>query len=130
MSITFRAISEERPGPKWARAFADYWPAYSRWWAREGLAARPTYTEGRRAIRRHMPEIAGLYDAFAEGRELSTEDLLMAATETVPLYATREDAIKALREWARSRTRFASRHMLSKSSPNLSLKMKRFSASG
>src|SRR6056297_804853 len=66
MSITFRAISEEQPGPKWARDFADYWPAYSRWWAREGLAARPTYTEGRRAIRRHMPEIAGLYDALSE----------------------------------------------------------------
>ena len=66
MPLMFRAISEDRPGPKWARAFAEYWPAYSRWWAREGLAARPTYMECRRQLRRHMPEIADLYDALCE----------------------------------------------------------------
>lgn len=66
MSLTFRAIAEDRPGPKWAGIFADYWPSYSRWWAREGLTGRPTYLESRRAIRLHMPEILPLYDRLCE----------------------------------------------------------------
>ena len=64
MTLVFRAISEDLPGPKWARQFAEYWPSYANWWAREGLSGRPTYLECRRAIRKHMPEIAELYDTL------------------------------------------------------------------
>ena len=60
--MIFRAISEDSPGSKWARQFARYWPAYCAWWSREGVSGRPTYAEGRRAIRKHMPEILDLYD--------------------------------------------------------------------
>ena len=66
MTITFRAVSEDRPGPKWARLFREYWPAYKRWWSREGIAARPTYAECRKAIGTHMPEILDLFDELAE----------------------------------------------------------------
>ncbi|MBV2361593.1 hypothetical protein KUH32_17650 [Thalassococcus sp. CAU 1522] len=66
MSVEFRAINEDAPGPKWAAQFAEYWPSYSEWWAREGVTSRPTYLESLRAIRRHMPEIAGLYEALCE----------------------------------------------------------------
>ena len=66
MSLTFRAISEDRPGPKWAGLFAEYWPSYKAWWSREGLAGRPTYMECRRALRHHMPELSGLYDDLCE----------------------------------------------------------------
>ncbi len=66
MTLTFRAIAEDRPGPKWARLFREYWPAYSDWWAREGLTGRPTYLECRRALKRHMPELVGLYDRLCE----------------------------------------------------------------
>lgn len=66
MPVEFQAISEDAPGPKWAARFARYWPSYSRWWAREGLTARPTYHDGRQAIRRHMPEILPLYDALCD----------------------------------------------------------------
>jgi hypothetical protein len=52
--------------------------------------------------------VSGLYAAFAAGRELTPEDLRVAAAETVPLYATYEERIKALREWAARRTRRAS----------------------
>ena len=55
-------MSEDVQGPKWARQFAEYWPSYAAWWAREGLSGRPTYHESRQAIRKHMPEILGLYD--------------------------------------------------------------------
>lgn len=66
MPLAFRAVAEDRPGPIWAGLFHELWPAYQRWWGREGLAARPTYQEGRRAIRGHMPEILDLYDELVE----------------------------------------------------------------
>lgn len=66
MQLEFNALSEDRPGPVWARQFQALWPAYRRWWVREGLGSRPTYMECRRALRRHMPEIADLYDELCE----------------------------------------------------------------
>lgn len=66
MTMTFRAIAEDRPGPKWAGIFAEYWPSYRKWWAREGLSARPTYLECRRALATHMPEIADLWAEMVE----------------------------------------------------------------
>ena len=66
MALTFRAIAEDTPGPKWAGLFREYWPAYRAWWMREGLAGRPTYAESRKAIRAHMPEIAPLYEELVD----------------------------------------------------------------
>lgn len=62
----WRALSEPEPGPKWAGLFQQYWPDYRRWWIREGVHARPTYAECRKAIVSHMPEIAELYDQLCE----------------------------------------------------------------
>jgi len=64
MSLTFRALTEDEPGPVWSGLFAEYWPAYARWWAREGLSGRPTYSECRRALAKHMPEMLDLYDTL------------------------------------------------------------------
>ena len=66
MQLAFRAVSEAQPGPKWARLFGEYWPGYRRWWSREGLEARPTYRDGLRAMREHMPEIVPLYEALCD----------------------------------------------------------------
>ncbi len=66
MTLTFRAFSEDEPGPKWSGLFTEYWPAYRKWWRREGVAARPTYLECRRALTEHMPEIVPLYDELCE----------------------------------------------------------------
>ena len=52
--------------------------------------------------------IDGLFRAFQAGRELETEDMVVAAKATVPLYRTYEDQIKRLREWAQRRARRAS----------------------
>ena len=62
MELTFRAVSEDTPGPLWAGLFAQYWPDYRRWWLREGPQARPGYVECRAMLRRHMPELASLYE--------------------------------------------------------------------
>lgn len=64
--LTFREVTEAEPGPVWGGLFAAYWPAYYRWWAREGVNVRPGYLEGRKAIQRHMPEIVGLYDRLTQ----------------------------------------------------------------
>lgn len=49
--------------------------------------------------------VGALYRAFAAGRPLEARDIKVAISETVPLYRTYEERIKALREWARGRAR-------------------------
>ncbi|MEM9969113.1 MAG: C45 family peptidase [Pseudomonadota bacterium] len=66
MPLEFHAISENRPGPKWAARFKSYWPSYAKWWSREGLSSRPTYHASRQAVANHMPEILALYDDLSE----------------------------------------------------------------
>jgi SpoVK/Ycf46/Vps4 family AAA+-type ATPase len=52
--------------------------------------------------------ISAMYAAFSNQLELEDGDLVRALKETVPLYDTFEEEIKALREWARKRARPAS----------------------
>lgn len=66
MTIRFNVISEDHPGTKWQRQFAAYWPAYEKWWSRDGVSGHPTYLECRRALRTHMPEILGTYDQLCD----------------------------------------------------------------
>ena len=77
MSLTFRAISEDTPGPKWAGLFAEYWPSYKAWWSREGLAGRPTYMECRRALRPDGFFLASLFG----GRTLQELRACLATAE-------------------------------------------------
>jgi AAA+ superfamily predicted ATPase len=50
----------------------------------------------------------GLYDAFAESRELSTEHIARALDKTFPLSRTMSEQIQGLRQWAKVRARLAS----------------------
>ncbi len=50
-----------------------------------------------------------LYAAYSEKKPLSTQSLLDALSQTVPLSTTRAEEIAALREWARTRAVAASR---------------------
>jgi AAA+ superfamily predicted ATPase len=49
----------------------------------------------------------GLYDAFAESRELTTEHIGRALAKTFPLSRTMRDQIESLRQWAKVRARLA-----------------------
>lgn len=49
----------------------------------------------------------GLFDAFAEGRELHTEHIARAIDQTFPLSRTMRDQIQSLRQWAKVRARLA-----------------------
>jgi hypothetical protein len=52
--------------------------------------------------------ISGLYDAFAEGKELGQVHLERAVSDSLPLSTTMREEIERLRDWARTRTRAAS----------------------
>ena len=52
----------------------------------------------------------GLYNAFAESRELATEHIARAIERTFPLSRTMRDQIDGLRQWAKVRARLASGH--------------------
>jgi len=52
--------------------------------------------------------ISGLFDAFSERGQLSTEQVLAALRETVPLSRTMDEQIGRLRAWAEGRARGAS----------------------
>ncbi len=49
--------------------------------------------------------IAAMFYAFSRDREVTTQDLLRQARETVPLAVTMDEQVKALKEWSRYRTR-------------------------
>ncbi len=52
--------------------------------------------------------ISAMYDAFAEGVDLSQRHLAHAVKETFPLAATMREEIQRLRDWSKTRTRPAS----------------------
>lgn len=56
-SLTLHAYRETTPGPRWQALHAATWPAYRRWYTREGLAARPSLDECRSALAHHLPEL-------------------------------------------------------------------------
>ena len=49
MDFTFHAITEDEPGAKWRALFDRFWPAYERWFMRDGDRARPRYLSSLRA---------------------------------------------------------------------------------
>lgn len=66
MDFAFQAIAEDEPGPKWRAAFERFWPAYERWFLRDGDHARPRYLSSLRALRTHMPELVPTYERLTE----------------------------------------------------------------
>ncbi|MFO8058716.1 MAG: AAA family ATPase [bacterium] len=65
-------------------------------------------TEGFSGSEIEQAVISAMYEAFTDGREFETKDILRAVAETVPLSETMEEEIKALRDWAKTRARPAS----------------------
>ncbi|MCS7223359.1 MAG: AAA family ATPase, partial [Armatimonadetes bacterium] len=52
--------------------------------------------------------VSALYNAFSEQRDITTEDIVKALSETLPLSVTMKEQIEAFRQWAESRARPAS----------------------
>jgi predicted choloylglycine hydrolase len=78
LPMTLYAIDEPRPGPRWQALFDATWPAYRRWYLRDGAAARPSLPQARAALETHVPELAGTWRrlcALAGGDELAARML-------------------------------------------------------
>jgi len=56
--------------------------------------------------------VSGLYTAFEQEREVTTDDVLVALKQTVPLSVTMREEIGMVRRWAKGRARPASPHAL------------------
>ncbi len=66
MTIEFRAVDEEHPGPKLRAIYQQRAEAYAAWYLRDGDVARPSAEEGILALRTHMPELVPVYEQFVE----------------------------------------------------------------
>jgi ATP-dependent 26S proteasome regulatory subunit len=72
------------------------------------LGALIEASEGYSGAEIEQAVISALYDAFDSGLDLNTEGLLTSLEETVPLSQTMQEEITTMREWAKTRARFAS----------------------
>ena len=64
--LTFQAIAEAVPGARWEARFRETWPAWERWYLRDGDAARPSYPDARRMLEAHMPELVPTWEALVQ----------------------------------------------------------------
>jgi predicted choloylglycine hydrolase len=63
--LTFYSVAEPVPGPAWQRLFRSTWPAYRRWYLRDGEAARTDLPMCRRMLATHMPELVPTWERLA-----------------------------------------------------------------
>ena len=68
VALTFEAVSEAVPGPRFQARFEAAWPAYRRWFLRDGDAARPSYPVARQMLHAHMPQLVPTWERL--GRPL------------------------------------------------------------
>jgi predicted choloylglycine hydrolase len=64
--LEFQAVAEPQPGPLLQARFEATWPAYRRWYLRDGDAARPSYPVVRDALHAHMPELVPAWERIVE----------------------------------------------------------------
>jgi predicted choloylglycine hydrolase len=65
-AVTFRSVVEERPGQRLRELFDLWWPAYRRWFLRDGEQERSSYAGCLRALRTHVPELVPAYEGLVE----------------------------------------------------------------
>ena len=64
--LTMHGLREARPGPCWQALFRSTWPAYRRWFLRDGDTARPGRRASAVALARHMPELVATWERLVE----------------------------------------------------------------
>lgn len=66
LPLTFYSVAEPVPGPAWQRLFESAWPAYRRWYLRDGLAARTDLATCQQMLADHMPELVPTWERLVE----------------------------------------------------------------
>jgi predicted choloylglycine hydrolase len=64
--LTFRSVAEPVPGHGWQGLFASAWPAYRRWYLRDGAMARTSLRECQQMLTAHMPELVPAWQRLVE----------------------------------------------------------------
>jgi predicted choloylglycine hydrolase len=59
--LTFDAVREARPGPKWLARWDRSWPAYEVWFTANNGDSGPSRTACETALKRHMPELVSVH---------------------------------------------------------------------
>lgn len=60
------AVREDVPGAVWRSLCERFWPAYERWFLKEGDAARPSLAQARASLARHMPALVPTWERLVE----------------------------------------------------------------
>ena len=66
MILSFDAVAEAMPGPKWKARWQRSWPAYEAWFKAKGGDRGPRASKCRAAIQRYMPELEPVYSKLVE----------------------------------------------------------------
>jgi len=66
MEITFRTLSETNPGQAWKDVFDTGWTGWKSWLRARQTADAPTLAQSERALRRHMPEFAPVWESLVK----------------------------------------------------------------
>lgn len=61
-TLTFDAVSEARPGPRWLARWHRSWPAYEAWFCARGGDAGPSRAACGEALAEHMPELVPVWE--------------------------------------------------------------------
>lgn len=85
--------------------------------ARFDLAKLAAATDGFSGAEIEAAVIEGMYESFAQARDVATADIESAARRTVPLARTSAESIARLRAWAQNRARMASGKKSAASTP-------------
>ena len=125
---TFRAIEELQPGAKWQAVFEEAWPAYERWFLKEGEDARASYATSVRMLRSYMPELVPVHERFvalAGGDDLAARLLTLykppayiafcsqgAVTKDTPVLVRNYDYTPALFEGVILSTKLGDRRVI------------------
>jgi predicted choloylglycine hydrolase len=65
VTLAFRALSESLPGPRWRSVFEAGWPGWSDWLG-DRAGGPADLARAARALRRHMPELAPVWERLVE----------------------------------------------------------------
>jgi len=66
MDVTFRSLSENEPGSAWKKVFDTGWPGWKAWLRARRMPDAPSLAASERALRRHMPEFAPVWENLVE----------------------------------------------------------------
>ena len=66
MDVTFRSLSEGKPGDAWKAVFDAGWPGWRSWLRTRQTPDAPSLTASEKALRRHMPEFAPIWERLVE----------------------------------------------------------------